>query len=155
MHKKQFDLNNSLSMNLFICIATYVLLTAYCVISFDGSNSIIQTGGSQEPTGSLYRLQFYLDSIIPSTLTLAVSIIIQNIVEFIAKNGTKWILTACSFVFVIVYTMICVRYRAISGYLHFIFLMLFTIFAVMLCFLAIIEIQKGLDTADLGIAAES
>lgn len=135
----RFD--TSLPLNLFVCIVTYAILLAYCLLC-------LHTGTLFEENKDhwvVYQLQFYMDAFFPSTLTLVISIIIQNITEGFKKSGVTWSLTAVVIAVTVIYSMVCSALRIIKGVGQFIALGSFTAGLLVLCFFSIAQIQLNAE----------
>lgn len=134
------NLNTPLSLNLFVCVFTYGILVVYCIICLHpAGGAAAADNGTQS---SIEQMQFYMDAIFPSTLTLVISMIVQNILENIRNKGTSWLITLCPILFMVVYTMVCTSYRKIVSQRQFVWLMLFSAVLVVVCFVVMALIQR-------------
>ena len=143
----------SLALNLFVCGITYFILWVYCVLCLHNVDAMFLSADDavDEVAKGLYVAQFYVDAFFPSTLTLVISIIVQNMVEGFQKKGANWSVTAIVVMLTVVYSMICSSFRTELIVWLFVF---FTSVLVAGCFLSIVQIQQSLRQ-DLGISGEA
>ena len=135
------NLNTPLSLNLFVCVFTYGILVVYCIICLHpAGGAVAAEGGTQSLTE---QMQFYMDAVFPSTLTLVISMIVQNILENMKSRGASWFITLCPILFMVVYTMVCTSYRKIESQWQFVWLMLFSAVLVIGCFVVMALIQQN------------
>lgn len=140
------------ALNFFVCAITYIILWVYCWLClYNVDNMFLSTGGKvDEAAKALYSTQVYVDAFFPSTLTLVISIIVQNMIECFQKKEVNWSVTAFVVMFTVVYTMICSNLRKEIN------MWLFcgsTVVLMVVCFLSILQIQQSLRY-DLGISGE-
>ena len=143
----------SLALNLFVCGITYIILWVYCVLCLHNVDAMFLNADDtvDEAAKGLYVTQFYVDAFFPSTLTLVISIIVQNMVEGFQKKGANWSVTAIVMMFTVVYSMVCSSLRTELNVWLFVF---FTSVLVAGCFLSIVQIQQSLRQ-NLGISGEA
>lgn len=143
----------SLALNLFVCGITYFILWVYCVLCLHNVDAMFLNADHtvDEVAKELYVAQFYVDAFFPSTLTLVISIIVQNMVERFQKKGVNWSVTAVVVMLTVVYSMICSSLRTELNVWLFVF---FTSVLVVGCFLSIVQIQQSLRQ-NLGISGEA
>ena len=143
----------SLALNLFVCGITYFILWAYCVLCLHNVDAMFLNADNvvDEAAKGLYVVQFYVDAFFPSTLTLVIFIIVQNMVEGFQKKGANWSVTAIVVMLTVVYSMICSSLRTELNVWLFVF---FTSVLAAACFLSIVQIQQSLRQ-DLGISGEA
>lgn len=152
---KKYDLlrtklDTLLSMNLFVCAFTYPILIVYCLICLHITGSKTDVTEAQR---TIDMLQFYMDAIFPSTLTLVISMIVQNILHRTERDG--WLIPLTPIPFTIIYTMVCIGFRKIESGSQFFGLMLFSFILVVGCFACAAWIQKNADNSppvNLGVS---
>ena len=136
------NLDTLLSMNLFVCAFTYVILVVYCIICLHLVDSHSDVADAQQ---AINTMQFYMDAVFPSTLALGISMIVQNILHRTERAG--WLIPLAPIPFTIIYTMVCIGFRQIKGGWQFFWLMAFSFFLVVGCFAVTIWIQRNVDDA--------
>lgn len=136
------NLDTLLSMNLFVCAITYAILLVYCIICLHLAGSDPNVTDTQQ---TINTMQFYMDAFFPSTLTLVISMIVQNILHRTERAG--WLIPMIPIPVTIIYTMVCTAYRQIEGGWQFFGLMLFSGILVVGCFLSALWIQSNADNA--------
>lgn len=136
------NLDTLLSMNLFVCAFTYAILLVYCIICLHLADSDSNMTDVQQ---AINTMQFYMDAVFPSTLTLGISMIVQNIIHRTERAG--WLLPLAPIPLTIIYTMVCIGFRQIKGGWQFWGLMAFSVILVVGCFLSGIWIQRNADDA--------
>ena len=134
------NLDTLLSMNLFVCAFTYPILLVYCIICLHLVDTDPNVTDAQQ---TINAMQFYMDAIFPSTLTLVISIIVQNILHRTERAG--WLIPLAPIPFTIIYTMVCIGFRQIEGFWQFFGLMAFSFILVVGCFGSTIWIQRNAD----------
>lgn len=155
MAKKSFNtlrtnLDTLLSMNLFVCAFTYPILLVYCIICLHLTGSDPNATDVQR---TIDAMQFYMDAIFPSTLTLVISMIVQNILHRTERAG--WLIPLAPIPFTIIYTMMCIGFREIEGGWQFFWLMMFSAILVVGCFISAIWIQRNANNSppsNLGVS---
>lgn len=140
------------ALNLFVCIITYAILFVYCILCLHNVDTMfLDTAGKVNEAKKLeYIAQFYVDAFFPSTLTLVISIIIQNMIEGFKNREVRWSFTAVAVMFTVIYSMVCSSLRTSLSVWLFI---LFTFVLVVLCFISIVQIQQSSQDS-IGISGE-
>lgn len=136
------NLDTLLSMNLFVCAFTYPILLVYCIICLHLAGSDPNVTDAQR---TIDIMQFYMDAIFPSTLTLVISMIVQNILHRTERAG--WLIPLAPIPFTIIYTMVCIGFRKIEGGGQFFGLMAFSFILVVGCFGSAIWIQQNANNS--------
>lgn len=88
--------------NILICLATYLILIVYSFVCI-GFIQAADTSEAAAQTDTVTKLQFFFDSLFPSTITLLITIIVQNIIECARKKDTKYSLTILTIIYAILY----------------------------------------------------
>lgn len=146
--RSSFD--TPLSINLYVGIVTYLVLTVYCLLCLRNIDEmfITEINGLRVMTKDaekeklIYILQFCMDAFFPSTLTLVISIIVQNIVEIGRRARSRWGWTGIAIAAALVYTMVGGNMRLIESTGQFMVIAVCTVVLLILCFAAIFQIQK-------------
>lgn len=136
------NLDSLLSMNLFVCVITYAILIVYCIICLNLADSNSNVSDTQK---AINTMQFYMDAVFPSTLTLGISMLVQNILHRTERAG--WLVPLIPFPVTVVYTMVCIGFRQIKGGGQLFLLMAFSFVLVVICFASTIWIQRNADDA--------
>ena len=136
------NLDTLLSMNLFVCAFTYPILLVYCIICLHLVGNPSNVTDTQQ---AINTMQFYMDAVFPSTLTLVISMIVQNILHRTERAG--WLIPLAPIPFTTIYTMVCIGFRQIEGGWQFFWLMVFSFILVVGCFMSSIWIQRNADDA--------
>ena len=141
------NLDTLLSMNLFVCAFTYAILLVYCIICLNLADSDSNMTEAQQ---AINTKQFYMDAVFPSTLTLGISMIVQNILHRTERAG--WLIPLAPIPVTIIYAMVCIGFRQIKGGWQFFGLMAFSCILVVGCFASAAWIQRNADdTPPLGL----
>ena len=136
------NLDTVLSMNLFVCAFTYAILLVYCITCLHSADNDSNMTDAQQ---TINTMQFYMDAVFPSTLTLGISMIVQNILHRTERAG--WLVPLTPIPVTIIYAMVCSAFRKIGGGWQFFWLMAFSFILVVGCFLSTIWIQRNADDA--------
>lgn len=99
----------------------------------------MQSDAERDFTG----LQFCLDAFFPSTLTLVISIILQNLVECNANKGLRYSWTVIAIIFTIIYAFSCLFFRTALSFWRFLFFVGITVALVVICFKSISQLRDS------------
>ena len=153
---------SAFSQNVLIVLGTYLILIIYsfvCVQSIPVPEALAPTDEAiavavAKREHLIATLQFFLDALFPSTLTLLISVIIQNWVECAKRSNAEYSFTVITLILLVFYTLGCMGIRRVLSVGWFIVFCVITLILLCSCLASVAQIEKNnnnMDKAPLGI----
>jgi len=167
------NFHSTFSQTLLICIATYLIIIVYSLLCIQlmpeakplytpakPFSSLLAAELSDSPVESVCFphdlanenieiesksdiLQFFLDALFPSTLTLLITMIAQNLIICAANAGVRYSWTLFSLVFTIIYTLSSFGFRVSLSAGNFFLFLVTTIAVVVVGLISVAQVEQN------------